>query len=306
VPRFGVLLLTVLRCSECAATTTVIVISPKLIVGGSDRMLQVENEAARHTSRVVTTKIVLVGGRFIVAAVGTEYFYTSKIKPPVTYDFSQWIKGIESQVSFATSVFDLVGIIEKESTIAFTKTVPIEQLMKSGAIKHTKSRDDVLVQYLVAGFENGIASLIEIDYKLDWKGKHLIGPKRTIEFPRPDTRKRNNGLYILGKNCEVGQVTKADSYVRNRLDVSTLGTIDQIRLGDETSVNVITPAIRALIAVEAEVYPTKVGMGETIISLPSVGPGTTTNYPAFVLPNTTLPKQRVPEKDCEKMQAAQF
>jgi hypothetical protein len=298
VPKVGILLLIFLS-SECSATTAVIVVTPKLIVGGSDRMLQMEEGAARHTSRVVTTKIFLVGGRFIVGAVGIEYFHTTK--PAGTYEFPEWIKGIESQVSFTTSVFDLVGIIEKESTIAFTKTVPIEQLMKSGAIKHTERFDKSLVHYVVAGFENGIATLIEIDYKLDWKGRHLIGPKRTIRSPRPDIRKSDNGLHVFGKACEVGQLTKPNSFVRKRLDVSTLATIGRINSGNETSVNVITFAIRALIGVEAEVYPTKVGMGETIVSLPLVGPGTMANYPAFVLPKTAIPKQRIAEKDCGEM-----
>jgi hypothetical protein len=232
----------------------------------------------------------LLRGRFIVSCVGAEQF---KAKPPseaILYSFPLWIGRIELQIADNTSIFQLASIIEKESFRTFTETIAVEKLMKDGTLKHTHTTDRFLAQFFVAGFDNRIPTLIQINYEYDWKGKHLIGPTREIEFPR-------NGLntplvYTSGRASTIVHFAEpsSDAYKRMML-------LDPIALGKllarkEISPNETVHFLQSLIGIEATIDPSYVGRGATVVLLPSIGKGSVTQLQSY----PSLPKGRTEGK----------
>jgi hypothetical protein len=264
----------------CFCTTAVVILAPNAIVSGTDRLgMNLHASTGVATATTTATKIVLLRSRFVVACIGLERLSSHKA---VLYAFPHWIRGIESQVSPNTSVLQLVKIIEKESSRTFTETIPIETMMKSGALKPSQSFDKFFVQFIVAGFDNKAPTLIQVFYELDWQSKRLIGPTRKIEFPLNGAK---GAVFTSGINSAIEHFRSPDTYAYKRMNVlipTTTFSKPITALTPEESIQLV----RRLIGIEAELEPSRVGMGDTIIVLPVTGEGWIDQYD----PPQTLPK----------------
>jgi hypothetical protein len=224
-------------------------------------------------------KIALLKGRFIVACIGLEAMRMgpSPTQQIVTYNFPTWIRGMESQISPNSSVAMLTDIIERESAKTFSTTVPIEHMMKAGTLKHIKSLDKYLVQFEVAGFDHGVVSVIEISYELDWKNGVLIGPRPHVNLPHDGI---DIGLYSCGQYSSIGtdKLTNSNSYARKRMNILAPSAFKKVLASVQTSESEAVLVVRALITIESEVEPTKVGSGSTVVVVPVNGDGTVTEY----------------------------
>jgi hypothetical protein len=273
-----VLPLVLLLCTRCLCTTAVFVITPRRIVAGLDR-LAVQPDATGHLVRTTpVTKIVLLGGRFIVACIGLEQLKTG---PPdkqiVVYNFPRWIRRTASRIGPDTSVSRLANIVKDEMIGTFTQTVPIESMMRNGTFKHTQGLDQFLVQFVVCGFDHGIVSLIEINYELDWKKNLLIGPTPRLLLPKKgiDTALYSDGVYDA---ITTAQLSDPNSYAHKRMEVLAPTAFKKILASQATERMEAVRSVRALITVEAEVKPSEVGAGASIVVLPLTGDGVLTEY----------------------------
>jgi hypothetical protein len=268
-----------LFCAQCSATTGVFVITPDRIVAGIDRMVNQPASGGTLVNVGTAEKIVLLRGRFIVACIGLESMQTgpSPTQQVLTYNFPTWIRAMESQIGPDSSVPMLADIIERESARIFTTTVPIGDMMKAGTLKHIEAMDKYLVQFEVAGFDRGVASLIEISYELDWQNEALIGPKAQVHLP---SDKISVALYNCGRYDSIGtdKLTDFNSYAHKRMSVLAPTAFKKILASKPTSQSEAIRAVRAFITVESEVEPHDVGSGSTVVVLPVVGNGTVTEY----------------------------
>ena len=289
------LLLILLVCARGSCTTVVFLLGPNRITGGADRLVNsfVFDTGTTGASRN-GTKITLLRGRFIVACVGFERFI-STTDGTVPYDFPEWTKGVESQINPDTSVPDLASIVERESSRTFSESVPIEKMMQTGAIKYSKSIDKYLVQFLIAGYDNRVPTLIQIYYELDWKGNHLIGPERKIEFPIDGA---NLGIYSVGINCGIDgdELINPNSYSYKRLSLLAPSAFKKMLALQETLPEEAVTASRGLLSIEAEIEPQVVGGGSIIVVLPFSGGGSVTEYQTPI----TLPEPKASEQKQKK------
>lgn len=277
-----VLPLLILLCTRCFCTSAAFLFAPRQIVAGTDRLTSDLSSTGKLTNRETATKIVLLRGRFIVACIGLERIKADQ--GVIAYDFPRWIRNIESQITSDTSILQLVGVIEKESSRTLTDTVPIEKMMRSGAIKHSESTDRLLVQFLVAGFDNRIPTLIQVYYEFDWQGNRLIGPTRKIEFPLDGSY---IGLFTAGKTAALQNITDPNSYAYKRMRILAPTAFPKMLAMREVLPKEGVRAIRVLMDIEAEVEPAYVGNGSTVIFLPISGNGSVTEYQSSaILPKT--------------------
>jgi len=269
----SVLPLVLLLCSRCFCTTAVFVFAPGQIVAGTDRLASDLSPAGTLTNQQFSTKIVLLNKRFIVACIGLEKSHSGSI---LVYDFPEWINRVEVQMTPTTSALQLAAIVEKESSHTLTETVPIEKMMKDGRLKHSKELDSLLVQYIIAAFDNGLPTIIQVYYKFDWAGKHLIGPTQEVEIP--DDKGTNIGVYTSGRTCGISNITDPSTYGYKSMTILAPTAFKKMIALHATLPDEGIQAARAMIDTEANAEPTYVGKGSTIILLPVTGDGTVTEY----------------------------
>jgi hypothetical protein len=202
-------------CARAFATIVVVIVTPEIIVSGTDRLVQ-EVNPSEETRTLTKSKSALLRGRYAIACIGLENFAPGP-QEPVVYEFQDWVKGIEAQISNNASVSTVADIVERESTKTFTEVIQVEALMRSGAIKRSDALNRFLVQFVVSGFDNGIAVLIESSYELDWEHNRLIGPKRINHLPSD-----GNTIVMFSDGMDTAirdKITNGDSYANKRMRV---------------------------------------------------------------------------------------
>lgn len=171
----------------------------------------------------------------------------------------------------------LVDVLERESAKTFRADIPIEDMMKAGTLQHVKAMDKYLVQFEVAGFDHGVAWIVEISYELDWKNSVLIGPERQIDLP-------SNSITVAIYDCghydfiKTDQLRNPHSYAHKRIAILAPEEFRKISAFQPISRAEAIRLVRALITIEGEVEPSEVGMGSVVVVLPVIGNGRVTEY----------------------------
>jgi hypothetical protein len=273
---------------DCMGTTIVFLVAKDAIIGGAGARNQgVPGQRSRRTlakcersghriemdgrERVAGTytKIVLLKGRLIVAS-SENLHITWPHETDVIYDFDSWIRAIESRLRRNTSVSQLADIIKKEGSVALN-ALPIKHWIENGAIYQFNSAENA-VEYLVAGYENRRAKLIRIDYQIDRERQLVICSKFETVLPN-DSAAVDYSPYQYGMTSATREIKnpKSDAYQRMQgLDRLALRKIVSNKPMDSIEA---AKAVRILIETEAEINPSVVGAGATIVRLPVDGDG---------------------------------
>jgi hypothetical protein len=122
-----------------------------------------------------------------------------------------------------------------------------------------------------------VVALTEIAYELDWQKLLLIGPESQVHLPHNGI---TTALYLDGLRSAIESDKLADpnSYAHKRMVIlAPIPFIDILAIRP-TSQDGAVRATRALITIQSEVEPTKVGEGATVVVLPSTGNGTIMEY----------------------------
>ena len=170
------------------------------------------------------SKIQLINGKFIVASVGVEQSNA--------YSFEDWITKVGNKLAPDASVTQFVGLIENEATKTFKDDMAIEKYMRSGALVNSQPLEDTLVEYIVAGYESGVPTIIRTYFNLDWHDKRLVGPVRDVDFPGSGGNP-NVGIKMNGVDGGIGEFTNIDSYAYKRFRSYSPTILDKFISGRE-------------------------------------------------------------------------
>jgi len=254
----------------CHGTTAIFVITPTGIVAGTDQLTKNASPSGKATFRKDITKIQLINGKFIVASVGVEQTNA--------YSFEDWITKVGNKLAPDASVTQFVGLIENEATKTFKDDMAIEKYMRSGALVKSQPLEDTLVEYIVAGYESGMPTIIRTYFNLDWHDKRLVGPVRDVDFPASGNNP-NFGIKMNGVNCGIQEFAEVNSYAYKRFHSSFPAILAKAASGHELTQEEAVTAIRVLISIQAEVTPSQVGKDSRIVVLPTRGTGSVSSYP---------------------------
>src|SRR5437879_3019462 len=209
-----------MRWEECAlsfalfvgvgwhGTTAIFVITPTGIVAGTDQLTKGSSSSGKAVFRKDITKIQLINGKFIVASVGIERSNA--------YSFEDWITKVGNKLAPDASVTQFVGLIENEATKTFKDDMAIEKYMRSGALVKSQPFEDTLVEYIVAGYESGVPTIIRTYFNLDWHDKRLVGPVRDVDFPAGGSNP-TIGIKMKGVDGGLGELPSIHRYDYKRL-----------------------------------------------------------------------------------------
>lgn len=262
-------------------TTAIFVNTPTAIVAGTDRLTISPSE---KQSRTDISKIQLINGRFIVASVGIERSNA--------YNFETWISNVGNKLASDASVTQFVGLIEDEATKTFRDDMAIEKYMRSGALIKGQPFEDTLVEYIVAGYQGSVPTIIRTYFNLDWHDKRLIGPIRDVDFPGSGGNP-NSGIKLNGVDGGIGEFTNINSYAYKRFRSYSPAILDRFIGGSELTQDEAITVIRTLVSIQAEITPSEVGNTTRIVVLPMRGTGSVAEYPEIsVLPAKPATKKK--------------
>jgi hypothetical protein len=261
--------------SRAIATTVVFVVTPAGMVVGADGKAVPDGTAV---------KIFLLKKRLIVADIYAEAAKTGD-GATTLYDFPVWIKQVDHSTSSKLSVNEMTEIIKDQmaSTFAFAiDAIKRGEMTKEKAI--TSGVDTYLVQYVVAGYENGIPTVYSLTLMPDWNTKSVNGPFKVLLNPE-EGQNTNSRMFWRGQGVGLKQIPTADSNEQKEFGARIPLEFQLLRSGKDLTLNQASKVARALLGIEAKVNPKVVGFPITVVTIPKIGHGSVRTYktdaPAF-------------------------
>ena len=265
-PNKAVLILLIALLSTQAQATTVIVItSDQGISMATDS--QEASVAGLATGRKQVTKSLIIQDRIAIASLGWGNFELASARQVATkYDFGTWIGIIESRLPPKVPVDDFVGIIKDE----VSKMVPQWQLLiSSGAMQH-KNPDQIfesLVEYVIAGYRDGMPRLSVIQLYVNWDTKLIFGP---YQVPFELLAGRLN-LQLFGIAQAAANVSNSQSYAYKKTMARCPEAFQDLIAHGGVTLDKTNTLARVLVEIEEETSPNDVGGQTRIIEISPTG-----------------------------------
>lgn len=262
-----------LLCHSSFATSVMVIITPQGIVIAADSLLRTRNvnPATTDPPNGTTDKIAVVHDRIAVGNVGLAgptSIISSNGSRLFGYDSALWFREIEEKTAKDISVSSLVGIVEDKSRSTFS---PLNNSIQSGALKRDQASNLPGFQYLVAGYEAGIAVIQEVNFYVDWENRQLIGPITVPIFPNPQTRRNDFGVYAasMGYKRATAQVLRheTDSAAYRSVASETILELPKLYRGENLSLDQASTLLHAFLRAEHKNTPDAVGPPYCVIWL---------------------------------------
>ena len=230
-------------------------------------------------------KIALLKNRLVVA----DLYYESAKTPAgtVVYDFPTWVRQIDDSTDANISVSGLVEVIRKQMPSAFSWA---SEAIKNGKMKKGQDWgvDQYLVQYVIAGYENGIPLVYSLTLMPDWNAKTVNAPFEVV-LKKGGPRNSTYDFGWRGRGTGLKLINTANSGPQQEFNDRTRADLDLTHSGHCLTAEHLSNVARTMLAIETEYDPRYVGFPLTVIALPKNGDGTVTTYESNTPSLITLP-----------------
>jgi hypothetical protein len=270
-----------LATSQLEATTVVFVVTPTGMVIGADSKTQPSGMA---------TKIFLLKDRLAVADLYAE---TAKINDRTTtlYDFPAWVKQIDHNTSPKVSVSEMTEIIKDEMTSTFAFAI---DAIKSGELTEAQAVAEgfgaYLVQFIIAGYQQGVPTVYSLTLVPDWNTKTVNGPFEVRLNPEKG-QNTNSRVFWRGQGIGIKRVMIANSKEQRKLAARIPVEFQALRNSKILTIHQASNIARALLGVEAESNPKYVGFPVTLVTILKIGRATVSTIKRDVPTLSSLPKK---------------
>jgi len=251
-----------------ATTVVAIVVRDGIVVGADGKTTNAVNGPGK------ATKAFLLKKRLIVANLGIE-------NDPGFYNFSLWIKSVDCNTAANISLSALVETIRKHMRKNFAHVIgDVESgaLTKELAVKIQMPR--YLVEYVVAGYEEGAPKVYTLSLVPDWNKKVVNGPILETKIPVPG-RTLSTGVFCDGIFERIEAIRRGDRHAQE--EFLSRFPAGSIRLNsDDWNLGEASMSARAFLGIEAKHAPDHVGFPVTIITLRNGSHGSVNTYTSDV------------------------
>ena len=184
----------------------------------------------------------------------------------VLYDFPQWIKRIDSQISRKTSVHGLAAVIKDKMSETFAF---LPQVIASGAFdKDDACNGPLLIEYVVAGFEGAVPVLLSVYLEADWEKKTVGTPQLLSLCESAPTR--CIGVGGATEAVKAYRDIKSDAFMHLRDDYLPK-ELSAYASNIPLTLNQATTIVGCFLEMEVNAEPKAVGFPLTIITIPKGG-----------------------------------
>ncbi|MGD0932477.1 MAG: hypothetical protein ABR902_17645 [Candidatus Korobacteraceae bacterium] len=261
----AILVAVVAVATNARATTVVYVTSSCGMAVGADGKIVPGDTAV---------KIALLKNRLVVA----DLYYESATAPggAVVYDFPTWVKQIDDSTDADISVSGLVAVIKKQMASTFSWA---SEAIKNGKMKKGQDWgvDQYLVQYVIAGYENGVPLIYSLTLMPDWNAKTVNGPFEVL-LKKGGPKNTAFEWGWRGRGTGLDLVNTAKSEAQREFNDGTRADVGLTKSGHCVTAEHLSNVARAMLVIETEYDPHYVGFPLTVVALPKNGDGTVTTY----------------------------
>lgn len=244
------------------ATTIALMAIADGIVIASDSKTNFQNDSLSNTGQsAMETKFAIVQDRIVVANIGVFDFK----REDVHYNFLTWMRGLQRSLPADISVSGFVKILTTETAKTFGV---LTGWIKSGALKRPEPGQPctMLAQYIVAGYENGIGTVYEVQYYADWNQQIVVGPVSTLLQPDPNAS-GNIHLHLFGQREAIADLSEPQSYAYQEALRLCPGGFGNLISHRAFTLHEAADLTRTLVQIEEKVSPSEVGGPVRVISI---------------------------------------
>jgi hypothetical protein len=271
--HFTTLILACVWLQTSSATTVVYVVTPSGIVVGIDGKVNHPDGTA--------VKMFLLNHRVALADIYAERA-TKKDGTATLYDFPVWVKSIKRKIASATTVEEMSRIVADDTTRTFSFAI---EAINSGIMTQNNSGlDNVLVQYIMAGYDSGGPTIYSVGIDIDWKRKSTTAPNRVLVQPEKGQRV-DSRIGAFGQHVAISQIGDAQSDAHRKAVAKLPLEYQVMDAGKDLTLEQASNVVRASLGIEAEANPKFVGFPIVVVTIPKTGRGRVRTYkrdvPAF-------------------------
>jgi hypothetical protein len=220
-------------------------------------------------------KIALLKQRLVVADL---YYESATSGGAVVYDFPTWIKQIDNSTDADISLSGLVEVIKKQMTSTFSFA---SEAIKNGKLTKEKAQvwgaGEYLVQYVIAGYENGVPLVYSLTLMPNWEAKTVNGPLQVV-LKNVEPKNGRFELGWRGRGTGLKLISTANTEPQREFNALIKAELALTHSGHCLTSEHLSNVARAMLAIETEYDPLQVGYPLTVIALPKNGDGTVTTY----------------------------
>ena len=261
----AILVAVVAVATNARATTVVYVTSSCGMAVGADGKIVPGDTAV---------KIALLKNRLVVA----DLYYESATAPggAVVYDFPTWVKQIDDSTDANISLSGLVEVIKKQMASTFSWA---SEAIKNGKMKKGQDWgvDQYLVQYVIAGYENGVPLIYSLTLMPDWNAKTVNGPFEVL-LKKGGPKNTAFEWGWRGRGTGLNLISTANTEPQREFNDKLKAELDLTHSGHCLTSEQLSKVARTMLAIETKYDPRYVGFPLTVIALPKNGNGTVTTY----------------------------
>jgi hypothetical protein len=231
-------------------------------------------------------KIALLKNRLVVA----DLYYESAKAPggsAVLYNFPTWVRQIDNSTDADISLSGLVEVIKKQMASTFSF---VSEAIKNGKLTKEQAggMEQYIVQYVVAGYENGVPLVYSLTLMPDWDAKTVNGP---FEVVLKKGEPKNSGFDFgwRGRGTGLNLINTANSEPEREFNDRIRAELDLIHSGHCLTSEHLSNVARSMLVIETKYDPHYVGFPLTVIDLPKNGNGTVITYESNTPAMLTLP-----------------
>jgi hypothetical protein len=263
--------------TNCALATTVVYVTSScgMAVGADGKTLPAGT----------AVKIALLKNRLVVADL---YYESAKgAGGAVVYDFPTWVRQIDDSTDANISLSGLVEVIKKQMTSTFSWA---SEAIKNGKMKKGQDWgvDQYLVQYVIAGYENGVPLVYSLTLMPDWNARTVNGPFEVL-LKKGAPKNTAYDFGWRGRGTGLRLIDTANSGPQQEFNDRIGADLDLTHPGHCVTSEHLSHVARTMLAIETEYDSHYVGFPLTVIALPKNGDGAVTTYQTNTPSIITLP-----------------
>ena len=261
-----------LGCLPASGTTVLVILTPEgIVIAADSKIISRDFGGYSAPPEGPANKIIVFRDRIAVGNIGffTQHIATMDDRPLFEYDPALWLKRVEQKKPSDISVSEFVDTLESEARNEFS---PLNDLLRDPTFENRKDYCEANgVQYLVAGFESGIAVVEEVNFTIDEKSCQLKGPFVQPIFPAPDTVRFDFGFHAASRGYEdaAGDVVYGRTRSVGFRSIAFESPMDlwMLLAKRDLSLNQASTLLHAILRAQSRYTPAVVGPPYTVVWL---------------------------------------
>jgi hypothetical protein len=246
----------------------VVVVANDGIVIASDSKQRAASNIGISDDRRAANKIVILNDRTAIATTGMgDMRITSGGKVLADFSSAELLDGIKHTLSPNASASSIEGLVIDKLKSSMNE---LSRYVANGAIRKQNAPDGDLVDFILAGYENGVPIVHKIRVECDWNTRKIVVPTVESRNPLPN-RPFDSNVVFFGRNLNILNVASNPAGAERKAAAErypgVIEAIDVFSRGRNVSSADGVDIAADLIRLESEFDPENVGPPISIVVL---------------------------------------